>query len=894
MDRVARLNAALEGRYRIERPIGEGGMATVYLARDLRHERDVAFKVLKPELSAVIGAERFVKEIRTTANLQHPNILPLFDSGDADGSLFYVMPLVAGESLAQRLDREGQLPVADAVRIAIEVAEALDYAHRKGVIHRDIKPANILLHDGKPVVSDFGIALAMSEGGAGRLTETGLSLGTPQYMSPEQATGDSRVGAATDTWALGCVLYEMLAGEPPYTGRTSQAILSRVVQGAPVPVIEARRSVPANVDAAIRRALEKLPPDRFATIGDLARALRDPGFRHGEERAAVRSSGRSALRVAALVGLGALLGGIATAVWLSTRDGPSSAGVQRFAMLTSGRDALDSGSLGEDLAISPDGKSIAYVGRSADGSTYQIHLRTIGELQGAPVRGSEGGFAPFFSPDGQWIGFVDAANRKALRRVPTAGGGATPIATLPDSVPYIAGATWGADDRIIVASGSDLGLYRVTLDGGTVERLAKGQHHWPSIIEGRDAVLFMDHTRGQHLAVLDLRTGQVEPLGLEGTSPRYVSTGHLVYARADGSVWAVPFDAASLEVLGSPVLMLEGVEVKSATESAANFSISPQGHLVYATGGSATNIVLVAPDGTRSVLLELPAFSAFPRFSPDGARIAYIASSGDGSGEVDLWVIDVARGARARMTFNGTNRYYPLWTADGQGLTHYDGNDGTVRPRPLISAAADGSGVRDTLLARADGIRPTSWSPDGRTLAYVLPPESTPTRSLDIALLHVDGDQRRSEPFLATPFAESGPVFSPDGRWIAWVSDKAGQPDIYARPFPGPGAEVTISVGGGREPKWAASGREIYFRRAGDLMAVPVERSGATLTVGEPRRVFADPYRRGGGLVANYDVSPRGDRFVMVEDATPANAPAAGRLYVVLNWFEELRAKSSR
>ncbi len=867
-------------------------MATVYAARDLRHGRDVAFKLLKPELSALVGADRFAAEIRTTANLQHPNILPLFDSGDAEGLLFYVMPLVGGESLAQRLHREGQLAVDDAVRIAIDVAEALDYAHRHGVIHRDIKPANILLRDGKPLVSDFGIALAVSEGEAGRLTETGLALGTPVYMSPEQATRDSHVGAATDIYALGCVLYEMLVGEPPYHGSTPQAILGKIVRGAPIPAREVRRTVPANVDAAIRRALERVPADRFAAAGDFARALRDPGFRHDVERTATPAAGRSALRMSALVGLGALLGGIATAVWLSTRDDPSSPGVQRFAMLTSGRDALDSRSVGQDVAISPDGRSIAYVGRTADGSAYQIHLRTIGELQGAPVRGSEGGIAPFFSPDGLWIGFVDAANERVLRRVPTAGGGATAIATLPDSVPYIVGASWGADDRIVVASGQAAGLYRVSVEGGTVEQLTKGQHHWPSIIEGRDAVLFMDHTRGQHLGVLDLRTGEVAPLGLEGTSPRYVSTGHLVYARADGSVWGVPFDAASLDVRGSPVLMLEGIEVKSANESAANFSISPQGHLVYATGGSATNLVLVAADGARSVLLELPAFSAFPRFSPDGSRVAYIASSGDGSGEVDLWVIDLARAARARVTFNGTNRFYPLWTADGQGLTHYAGSD--ARGRPLVSSAADGSGVPDTLLARMDGrMRPTSWSPDGLTLAYVVSPESSPTGSLDIALLHVNGDQRRSEPFLATPFNESGPVFSPDGRWIAWVSDKAGQPDIYARPFPGPGAEVAISVGGAREPKWAASGREIYYRRVGDLMAVPVEARGNTLTVGEPRRVFADPYRRE-GLVANYDVSPRGDRFVMVEDAAPTNAPAAGRLYVVLNWFEELRAKSSR
>ena len=267
-DATERLNAALEGRYAIERELGEGGMATVYLADDLKHERKVALKVLKPELAAVVGAERFLAEIKTTANLQHPHILPLFDSGEADSFLFYVMPFVEGETLRDRLDREHQLPVHDAVQIATNVAEALDYAHKQGVIHRDIKPDNVLLQSGKPVISDFGIALAVGVAGGGRLTETGLSLGTPQYMSPEQATGDLSVGAASDTYALGCVLYEMLVGEPPYTGSTAQAILGKIIAGEIATATKQRASVPANVDAAIRKALEKLPADRFVGAQD--------------------------------------------------------------------------------------------------------------------------------------------------------------------------------------------------------------------------------------------------------------------------------------------------------------------------------------------------------------------------------------------------------------------------------------------------------------------------------------------------------------------------------------------------------------------------------------------------------------------------------------------------
>ena len=333
-DPVTRLNAALEGRYAIERELGEGGMATVFLADDLKHERKVALKVLKPELAAVVGAERFLAEIKTTANLQHPHILPLFDSGEADSFLFYVMPYVQGETLRDRIDREHQLPVDDAVRIATNVAEALDYAHSHGVIHRDIKPANILLQAGKPVISDFGIALAVGVAGGGRLTETGLSVGTPHYMSPEQATGDLSVGGATDIYALGCVLYEMLVGEPPYTGSTAQAILGKIIAGKLASATEERASVPANVDAAIRKALEKLPADRFGSAQEFARALSDPSFRlpvtlassHGEgERSGQR---RSALQVAfvALAGLAAGLG----LGWYLHSPGPRP--IQRFSL----------------------------------------------------------------------------------------------------------------------------------------------------------------------------------------------------------------------------------------------------------------------------------------------------------------------------------------------------------------------------------------------------------------------------------------------------------------------------------------------------------------------------------------------------------------------------------
>ena len=301
---TARLESALADRYRIERQLGEGGMATVYLAQDLKHNRQVAIKVLKPELAAVVGADRFLAEIETTANLQHPHILPLFDSGEADGFLFYVMPYIEGETLADRIAREKQLPVDEAVRIATSVANALQAAHEEGIVHRDIKPGNILLSRGEPLVADFGIALAVGAGGA-RLTETGLSVGTPYYMSPEQATGDQAIGPSADIYALACVIFEMLVGEPPYPGNTAQAVLGKIIQGLPVSATAARKTVPANVDAAIRKALEKLPADRFTRAANFGAALSDPGFRHGVDEHAIVAAGSKRWK-AATVAVGML------------------------------------------------------------------------------------------------------------------------------------------------------------------------------------------------------------------------------------------------------------------------------------------------------------------------------------------------------------------------------------------------------------------------------------------------------------------------------------------------------------------------------------------------------------------------------------------------------------
>jgi Tol biopolymer transport system component len=431
---------------------------------------------------------------------------------------------------------------------------------------------------------------------------------------------------------------------------------------------------------------------------------------------------------------------------------------------------------------------------------------------------------------------------------------------------------------------------------GTVESLVEGPYHWPHLI-GRDAIVMMDHQGGLALAALDLRSGEVKSLGITGTAPRYLSTGHLAYADGEGVLWAAAFDAASLEITGSPVRLIDGIEVKASNEGAADFDISDDGHLVYAVSASdatATNLVSVGPDGGRTLITQVGGIAWYPRFSPEGDRIAFALGANYNTGTTaDLWVIDLARGARTRLTFGGNRRFFPVWTPDGRNVTN---SDGPAIGNTVLSVSADGSGVVDTLLAGGNGRQfGTSWSPDGRVLAYHVGPQDTPTNSRDVWISRLDRPDGRGEPFVATPFEESSPRFSPNGSWVAYVSNKFGQNEVFARPFPGPGPEVTISIGGGSEPVWSPSGGQLYYRSASDLMAVSLDPTSASLAVGAPRRLFEDSYvpDRANVGMANYDVAPDGDRLVMVEEVVSEAAPqaAANRLHIVLNWFEELRAR---
>ena len=537
---ITRLNAALEGRYAIERELGEGGMATVYLAKDLKHNRNVALKVLKPELAAVVGAERFLAEIQTTANLTHPHILPLFDSGEVDGFLFYVMPHIQGESLRERIDREKQLGVDDALAITQKVAGALDYAHGNGVVHRDIKPGNILLSaQGEPLVADFGIALAVAQAGAGRITETGLSLGTPHYMSPEQATGDRDVDPRSDVYALGCVLYEMLAGQPPFSATTAQAVLVKILTADAPSITSERRTVSPHVGHALARALEKLPADRFTSAAEFAAALADESFTYQARlRTPTATPTPESIAVPSQVGaaqpwhrdrrsVASLTAGMALAIlaawgWL----GPPPEGGTLWLSLDLGEIVADPYG---DLIVAPDGSAFATAG--AVGGETALYVRRADEARFRLLPRTEAARYPAFSPDGEWIVFQDAS-QGSLLRVPLDGG--TPLTVLPSGVfPNPFQLSWGDDGTIVFRATG--GLYRIAETGGQPEHLLEGAGwvYFPRLLPGGSGVLLTD-TRSMSIAVFDIEADTVRELIPEGVDATYVDTGHILYAHPNG------------------------------------------------------------------------------------------------------------------------------------------------------------------------------------------------------------------------------------------------------------------------------------------------------------------------------------------------------------------------
>ena len=838
-------------------------MATVYLARDAKHDRQVALKVLDPELGAVIGAERFLSEIRVTANLQHPNLLPLFDSGEAHGLLFYVMPFVGGESLRSRIQREKQLPLDDAIRISVAVASAVDYAHRHGIVHRDLKPENVLLHDGEPMVADFGIALAVSNAGGSRITQTGISLGTPQYMSPEQATGDRAIDGRTDIYSLAAMTYEMLAGEPPHNAPTAQAVIAKLMTEEPRPVSALRRATPTYVDEALQRALEKLPADRFGTAREFADALQGKGaapvLRAGAGLAGRPSRWNSLTVVACTVAVLAT----SAAFWAWTRAPRETDSFAYRVPLAFPSDTRvnTSGPL-TSFDISPDGKQLVYVG----GTDRRLFIRRLDELS-PRVLSNGPASSPHFSRDGQRVAFVVDYT---LMKMPVTGGAATKV------VDGVALFSWSQNGDVVFTRGGGPRpeLFRVRDEGGAVERLTpppqpnETVYGSPCFLPDGDAVLFTIVIAGRdstEVAAIRLSDRKIVRLGVAGISPLFLTSGHLMSVGFNGELRLTPFDAKKLRVTGPSETVLQNVMSKSAT--VAEIAVSSSGTLVYLPGQAARRIVEFDRAGHPRVITPMSRDFRFPRYSPDGRRIAVTIGQPP---SMDVWVYSIASGTLSRLTTDAHSTT-PVWSPDGRRVAWTvsgGANAGTWW------RSWDGSDAPTSLLPLSRGV---VFSPKGD---FFVANVGSPTVVTAVRL-----DSSRAQKEVVKAQAPNSAI-SPDGKWLAYVADETGSLEVYIRPFPGPGGHYPISNGGGFEPVWGRNGTEIFYRVASRLVVASIAVSP------EPHVIRRDslfalsaPF---GLVAAQYDVSPDGQHILAPSSVADDSPPV-----MIINWVDELRRRTT-
>jgi eukaryotic-like serine/threonine-protein kinase len=876
---LSHLTAALADRYRVERELGAGGMATVYLAEDLRHGRRVAIKVLHEDLGATLGPERFLAEIRTTAQLQHPHILPLLDSGStapagAGGLLYYVMPFIDGESLRERLTREKQLPIDDAVRITREVADALAHAHGQNIVHRDIKPENILLQGGHALVADFGIALAVQQAGGARLTQTGLSLGTPQYMAPEQAMGEKSVDPRADVYALGVVTYEMLVGEPPFTGATVQAIVAKVLSSNPEPPSTIRRTIPAHVEDAVLTALAKLPADRFSSVASYAAALGGGGASAPTtSRAAARVQPRTRW-VAGALALGAVVGvGLGYLAWHG-RDSTATADVSRTYVRLAATEVLPEGV--SDFVLSPDGSSAVYVGPGEQPGATQLWRKRRSELHAVRMPGTQGGSGPFFSPDGASIAFLSP---NGLSRLSLAGGDPTIVAR--GDITSEGHGAWLPDGRIVFTNRTRVDV--VNADGGQARTLVPNDR-----LNGFNPITIQSLPDGRGLLVqtcpalcpratvyvVDAATGDARLLLTDGRSPTWLPTGHVAWISASGALLTAAFDLETRTLQGEPVPLIERVSA---------FAVSARGHLMYREGlvGEAAQPVWVDRSG-RATPVDSGWVDHITSFglSPDGRHLAASIST---DGEQHIWIKELPRGPLSKLTFGSSLEHFrPFWSADGRQVRFVIG-DTTFR---LAEKDADGGSDMRILSYPGHRVVEGTSSRDGVWLVARTGGTDT-SRALLGRRLNGDAEPRA---LIAGGANRLGIALSPDARFIAYRSARSGKPEVYVSPFPEVAAAAwQVSLGGGTEARWSEDGRTLYYVSDTDtLMAARVVLT-PTFAVRATEALFdVSPYARDGGFHM-FEPEPRGDRFFMLR-----RQPFPGELVQVDDWFAEVRTRFAR
>ncbi len=794
-----------------------------------------------------------------------------------------VMEHIEGDTLADRL-KKGALPLDQALQYGIEIADALDKAHRQGVVHRDLKPGNIMLTKSGAKLLDFGLAkMSVAETDAAGLsalpteaqplTKEGSILGTFQYMAPEQLEG-KEADARTDIFAFGSVLYEMVTGRRAFEGKSQASLIAAILEHEPPAMSTLQTMTPPLLDHVVRTCLAKDPDERWQSAGDVERELNWIAEVGSESGVSTPVGARPRSRDLAW-GLSLLLAVVVTgvAVWQVTRPAETPRPVVRSSLpLPSGVGLTGTGR--PAVALSSDGTRLVY------SANQQLYLRAMDQTEATPIRGTENARGPFFSPDGEWVGF--SAERQ-LKKVAISGGASV---RLCDAGGFggVLGARWGADDTIVFGE-RGAGIMQVSADGGAPEVLipldtTEEVGHGPQVLPGEKAVLF---TLGDgsgwddaQIVVHSLETGERKVLIESGKDARYVPTGHLVYV-LDGTLLAVPFDVDKLEVTGGPVPMAEGV-MTAPVLAAAQFSVSDTGALVYVTGSALAvrTVVWVDRDGREEALAAEPRAYVYPRISPDGGRLAVFLPDQ----EHDIWIWDFAHETLTRLTLAPGQDLNPVWTPDGRQVAFASDRDGTPN---LYLKAADGTGAVERLTESENQQFPYAFTPDGRQLVFLEMDE----QDYDLVVLSLEGSP---EPLLATEFSERNGEISPDGLWLAYESNASGQYEIYVRPFPNvEDGQWLISRGGGARPLWAPDGRELFYLTPGRrLMAVGVQ-TEPSFAPGAAEEVFGGYYAPGGGAVGRtYDVSPDGERFLMIKESG-SDETSSTEFILVLNWFEELK-----
>ena len=901
------------GVYEVTASLGAGGMGEVYQARDTSLDRDVAIKVL-PEafVTDPDRLARFEREAKVLASLNHPNIAGIHGLEQTGDTRALVLELVDGPTLAELLvDRSGRssdrpieqsgLPVDDALPIARQIADALEAAHEAGVVHRDLKPANIkVTPEGTVKVLDFGLAKALdpTAGPDGdpansptltaAATQMGVILGTAAYMAPEQARGKP-VDKRADIWAFGCVLYEMLTGRRPFEGEDITLTLAEVVKSDPA-WTALPDDLPPRVTSCLRRCLQKDPKRRLRDIGEARIALDTAGADDTTQRAPIpppELSRRAGWRTAAATGIGAaIVASLGT--WAFVSEPPLPTPSQRFPIPLPDL-AVSSVEWTQSMQITPDGQTVVY--SAVRDGVSQLYRRNLDSVTPIPIPGTERPEAVaigslFFSPNGEWIAFNDAGDQQ-LKKMPLEGGPATVLGdTGLLTLRGFRGGSWSANGTIVFASEASNGLLQVPDTGGPVEPLTtptddEPPHREPHFLPDGDTLLFTQMEFGGEPPRILARSpdgGDEQVVVSDAFSPRFVATGHLLFGRGTG-LWAAAFDPDRLALTGEPVAIIDDVDtgVGGGIEN-LSYDVANDGTLVFRPGRGQQTIALVDRAGREEALAGIvPGEYTDVAAAPDGDRIAL--TTGDPG---DIATYDLARRTLTRLTTNPGGDRQPTWSADGRRVAFRSARaDGRVG---LFETRADGTGSATSIAQQSDDFTPVpeEWLPDGDLLVWM----NWGGGDFDIGLLS-PGDEPMVEVLIDTPFTDTAPTLSPDGRWIAFHSNRSGQFEIYVDRFPELGALQQVSTGGGREPKWSPDGRELFYRASVGrrIMSVPVE-TGSTLVIGEPTVLFEGRYAISTGGDRPFDILPDG-RFVLVRSVeSPTDA---ADVVVVKNWFEELK-----